>query len=246
LKEASAEGDRFEKKHSLCYITENFQIQGKDTAMIKCAVFDFDGTLADSVEFCLAVFDKVFQKYMGSRAPDHEAVYKNFGMNEPGVIRFFMGETNKEAEEDFYAFHRGLHPQMCPEPFPGVIEMLDFLRSRGIPMVILTGRSETTCNISLDFLDMQKYFCGAKYGSPEKNDKAAQLRELMAERGFKCDELIYVGDAVSDVTACRAAGVPCLTAAWASSARLEELEKVNPGLIFRSVGEMQKYIAEHL
>ena len=214
--------------------------------MIRHVAFDFDGTLADSVEFCLAVFDKVFEKYMGEKAPGREAVYNNFGMNEPGVLRFFMGRANAAAEEDFYTFHRELHSRMCPEPFPGVMGLLEFLKNNNVPMTILTGRSETTCNISLDFLGMQKYFSGAKYGSPEKNDKAGQLRELMAEHGLSAGEVIYVGDAVSDVTACREAGVTCLTAAWASSARLEELEKVNPGLIFRKVEDMQSYIAERL
>ena len=55
--------------------------------MLKCIAFDFDGTLADSVDFCLQVFGRVFQKYMGDKAPDQEAIYQNFGMNEPGVIR---------------------------------------------------------------------------------------------------------------------------------------------------------------
>ena len=214
--------------------------------MIKHVAFDFDGTLADSVEFCLSVFDRVFEKYMGENAPDREAIYNNFGMNEPGVLRFFMGEFNKEAEEDFYAFHRELHGKWCPAPFPGVIGLLEFLRGKGVPMTILTGRSETTCNISLDFLGMQKYFSGAKYGSPEKNDKAGQLCELMKEHDLSADEIIYVGDAVSDVTACRKANVRCLVAGWASTARLEELNKINPGLVFLSVAEMQKYFEKEL
>ena len=214
--------------------------------MIKHVAFDFDGTLADSVEFCLAVFDRVFAKYMGEKAPDREAIYSNFGMNEPGVLRCFMGEMNKEAENDFYAFHRELHSDMCPEPFPGAIELLDFLKSRNVPMTILTGRSETTCNISLDFLKMKEYFQGAKYGSPEKNDKGAQLRELMQQYGLKADEIVYVGDAVSDVTASHEAGVVCLSAGWASSARLEALEQINPGLVFRTVPEMQAYLKERI
>ena len=214
--------------------------------MIRHVAFDFDGTLADSVEFCLSVFDRVFEKYMGKNAPDREAIYNNFGMNEPGVLRFFMGGFNKEAEEDFYAFHRELHSKWCPEPFPGVIGLLEFLRGKGVPMTILTGRSETTCNISLDFLDMQKYFSGAKYGSPEKNDKAGQLCELMKEYGLSADEIVYVGDAVSDVTACRKANVRCLAAGWASTARLEELNKINPGLVFLSVSEMQEYFEKEL
>ena len=210
--------------------------------MIRHIAFDFDGTLADSVEFCLAVFEKVFTKYMGEKAPDREAVYNNFGMNEPGVIRFFMGQENPDAENDFYEFHRALRP----EAFPGVIGLLDFLKSKDIPMTILTGRSETTCNISLDFLGMQKYFVSAKYGSPEKNDKAGQLREVMSAYGLRADEIVYVGDAVSDVTACRKAGVECLTAAWASSARIEELKKVNPGLIFYSVDDMLLWLKERV
>lgn len=213
--------------------------------MIRHIAFDFDGTLADSVEFCLAVFDKVFAKYMGDKAPGREAIYANFGMNEPGVIRFFMG-VNHEAEEDFFSWHRELHGKMCPEPFPHVTEMLDFLLEKNVPMTILTGRSETTCNISLDFLNIRKYFSGAQYGSPEKNDKAGQLLYLMERHGLAPEEIVYVGDAVSDVTACRKAGVECLTAAWASSARLEELHQVNPGLVFLSVDAMQKYLAERL
>ena len=46
----------------------------EEKEMIKHVAFDFDGTLADSVEFCLAVFDKVFAKYMGEKAPDREAI----------------------------------------------------------------------------------------------------------------------------------------------------------------------------
>lgn len=214
--------------------------------MIKHIAFDFDGTLADSVEFCLAVFDRVFEKYMGENAPDREAVYNNFGMNEPGVIRFFLGKPSSEAEETFFTLHRELHGKMCPAPFPKVTELLDFLSARGVPMSILTGRSETTCNISLEFLGLQKYFSGAKYGSIETNDKTGQLRELMAEHALAPDELLYIGDAVSDVTACRRANVPCLSAAWAVSARLEELHKVNPGLVFQSVERMQQYLSEHL
>ena len=214
--------------------------------MIRHIAFDFDGTLADSVDFCLAVFDKVFGKYMGSKAPDREEVYNTFGMNEPGVIRHFMGGWNEKAEEDFYAFHRALHKEYCPEPFPGTLALLEFLRSKSVGMSIITGRSETTCNISLDFLNMKHFFLSAQYGSPEKNDKGAQLAGVMQKYALKPEELVYVGDAVSDVTACRKAGVTCLSAAWAKTARISELEEINPGLVFRSVGEMQESIVKNI
>ncbi len=214
--------------------------------MLKVIAFDFDGTLADSVDFCLAVFNKVFAEFMGDKAPEQEEIYQNFGMNEPGVIRFFMGEENREAEEYFYKLHREMHPEICPAPYPGIISMLNFLKSKNIRLGILTGRSETTCHISLDCLKMNEYFDFFYYGSPDKNDKAAQLLDIIEKNNLRHDEIAYVGDAVSDVLACQKADVKCFVAAWAKSARIAELEKLNPDLVFRSVPDMQKAIEQHL
>lgn len=214
--------------------------------MLKVIAFDFDGTLADSVDFCLQVFQKVFTKYMGENAPDEEAVYQNFGMNEPGVLRFFMGEENRDAENDFYELHRKLHPEFCPVPYTGIIELLNFLKSKNIKLGILTGRSKTTCHISLDYLKLNEYFDFFYYGSPEKNDKAAQLSDIIEQNNLQNDELAYVGDAVSDVLACQKANVKCYVAAWAKTARISELEKLNPNLVFKTVAAMQTAIDNDL
>ena len=210
--------------------------------MIKHIAFDFDGTLADSVDFCLYVFETVFACYLGEKAPAREEVYQSFGMNEPGVLRFFIGKTLPEAELYFYDIHRKMHKEMCPAPFPGCREMLEYLREKNMEISILTGRSETTCQISMEELDMGKYFSAFQYGSPEKNDKAAQLIKIMQEKNLSLDELIYIGDAVSDVEASIRANVKCLCAAWAKTARIAELEKINPGLVFTTVPAMLEHI----
>ena len=98
----------------------------------------------------------------------------------------------------------------------------------------------------MECLNMGHYFSAFQYGSPEKNDKCGHLLKLLADTGLKSDEILYIGDAVSDVTACKAANVKCLAAAWASSARVEELEKINPGLVFRSVDDLKTYLSGEL
>ena len=214
--------------------------------MLKLIAFDFDGTLADSVEFCISSFEYVFEKYLGEKAPDRETIYQHFGMNEIGIIRTFLGEINPAAEEDFFRFHRELHPVKCPEPYPGILPLLAFLKEKGVELTVLTGRAETSCKISMEFLNMGHYFSRFQYGSPDKNDKCGHILKLLKDTGLQKDEIFYVGDALSDVAACKAAGVTCLAAAWASSARVEELEKNNPGLVFRSVAAMKEYIASEL
>ena len=214
--------------------------------MIRLVAFDFDGTLADSVDFCLNCFERVFERFMGNSAPTREEIYQTFGMNEPGVIRHFMNGFVPEAEEYFYRLHRELHKEWCPDVYPNCRELLDFLQAEAVQTTILTGRSETTCNISLEVLGLEKYFVDMQYGSPEKNDKAAQMLNLLEKFDLQRDEIVYVGDAVSDAEAAHRAGVKCLSAAWAKTARIAELEKVNPGLVFTEVGAMQKYLAERI
>ena len=214
--------------------------------MYKMIAFDFDGTLADSVDFCLEVFEKVFDKYMGDKAPTRESIYQNFGMNEPGVIKFYMGKMVPEAEEYFYKLHKEMHAERCPETYPGTRELLEFLKKNNVKLAIITGRSDTTCKISMDFLKLGHFFESFQTGSPERNDKTAQLLALVEKHGLKKEELAYVGDAVSDAEACIRAGVDCLSAAWAKSARVAELEKLNPGKVFCTVEAMQKYIAERI
>ena len=214
--------------------------------MIKLVAFDFDGTLADSVDFCLTCFDKVFEKFMQENAPSREEIYQTFGMNEPGVIRHFMGGFVPDAEEYFYTLHRNLHKEWCPDVYPGCRDLLDFLQAHAVPMTILTGRSDTTCRISLEILGLEKYFCNIQTGSPEKNDKASQMSFLLEKYALQPEELVYVGDAVSDAESAHRAGVKCLSAAWAKSARVAELEKINPGLVFTYVKDMQRYLTERI
>ena len=153
--------------------------------MYKVIAFDFDGTLADSVDFCLNVFEKVFEKYLKDKAPTRESIYQNFGMNEPGVIKFYMGKMVPEADEYFYQLHKEMHAASCPETFPGTRELLEFLQKNNIKLALLTGRSETTCKISMDFLRLGHFFESFQTGSPERNDKTAQLLALVEKYGLQ-------------------------------------------------------------
>ena len=202
--------------------------------MLKLIAFDYDGTLADSVTLCLENFDRVFAKYLGEKAPPHEEILQYFGRNEPGVLGIYLGDRTPEAMADFCRINRELHRKYCPDPIPGCRELLTELKKRGLILCIITGRSEETCRIALDELGLNGFFDHYQYGAPEKNDKAAQLRHLLDVYSLKPEEIAYVGDAVSDAQASREAGVQCFSAAWASTAQIEALERINPGMLFFS------------
>ena len=68
----------------------------------------------------------------------------------------------------------------------------------------------------------------------------------MEKYSLTAEEVLYIGDGVSDVLSSRKANIVCLSATWAKSARMEALKKVNDSLLFTSVKDMQKFLEEKL
>ena len=68
----------------------------------------------------------------------------------------------------------------------------------------------------------------------------------MEKYSLTAEEVLYIGDGVSDVTSSRKASIKCLSAAWAKSARMEVLKEVNGSLLFTSVKDMQNFLEEKL
>lgn len=103
-----------------------------------------------------------------------------------------------------------------------------------------------TANISLEYLKIKDYFSFVQTGRAESTDKSFQLKLLMEKYSLTAEEVLYIGDGVSDVLSSRKANIVCLSATWAKSARMEALKKVNDSLLFTSVKDMQKFLEEKL
>lgn len=89
---------------------------------------------------------------------------------------------------------------------------------------------------------MQDLFCSVKTGAEDRPNKAEAIGELLHDCHLAKDEFYYVGDAVSDVTACRKAGVTCLSAAWGTTADIRGLEEANPSKVFFSIRDLSHFL----
>jgi len=212
--------------------------------MYKVIAFDFDGTLFESLTQCLAAFRKTVSPYAGHLLTDEE-IEETFGLNEDGMIQAIVGEGWEDAAKAFYAEYARMHESIT-EPFDGVRELMAELKGSGAVLAMVTGKGETACSISLQKLRMENVFETVLCGEADAPNKHKRLGELMTRYGVSQEEIVYVGDSVKDVEACRKAGVRCLSAAWQSNARREMLEAVNPGLVFGSIGEIHSHLLENM
>lgn len=76
-------------------------------------------------------------------------------------------------------------------------------------------------------------------GDEIRLNKSESILKLLKKYSINSDEFYYVGDAPSDVIACREAGVTSLSAAWSDSADLEEMKKINPTYIFNNIYDLK-------
>lgn len=208
--------------------------------MIKLIAFDLDGTIGETVLMCIRAFEQAVSPYAGRTLSERE-ITQTFGLNEVGMIKVVAGEKWREALHDFYPVYEQMHDE-CPEPYEGIRELIHTLKDAGILVALITGKGEKSCRITLEKFGMQDLFCCVKTGAEDRPNKAEAIEELLDAYHVEKDEFYYIGDAVSDVTACKKAGVPCLSAAWGTTADISRLEEANPSRIFFSVEDLAHFL----
>ena len=211
--------------------------------MIKLVAFDLDGTIGNTLPMCIQAFKKATQPYIGYELSDEEVVH-TFGLNEKGMIGCVVDEPyRQQALNDFYVIYKELHQEMCPIPFEGIRELIALLKQKGIIVALITGKGINSCDITLKQFNMKDSFAKVITGNAERNIKSEALKELLHDYHLAANEIVYVGDALSDITKCRKANVMCLSAAWSiPQNEVTALENSNPKNVFYSIPSLFKYL----
>lgn len=90
---------------------------------------------------------------------------------------------------------------------------------------------------------MKTSFAKVITGNAERNIKAEALKGLLCDYHLAANEVVYVGDALSDITECRKANVMCLSAAWnIPQSENRALESYNPKNVFYSIFSLSEYL----
>src|SRR5581483_5195890 len=121
------------------------------------AIFDLDGTLADTFDLVISSFSTACRSHLGRDLSPQEVISR-FGPTEVQMLRRELPPAlHDEAIDLFRRCYRENHARMV-RVFAGIPEMLQTLRARGIPMAIMTGKGRDTADISLAELGWTSLF----------------------------------------------------------------------------------------
>ncbi|WP_315899191.1 NUDIX hydrolase N-terminal domain-containing protein [Paenibacillus cremeus] len=183
---------------------------------IKAVLFDFDGTLADTLPLSFLAFQSVFRQY-DRRELSTEELVARFGPTEDGIIRGHLNnqEQVEEAIRMYYRLYGEGHSQHV-HAVPAIHEMLDELRAANLKLGIITGKSREAFQISAEALQLSPYFdvvvTGDDVVSPKPHPEG--LLRALAKLGVRPEEAVFIGDSSADIAAGQAAEVRTFGAHW--------------------------------
>lgn len=211
---------------------------------LKGVLFDFDGTLADTLPLCIEAFRRAIEPYAG-RALSEAEIVATFGPSEEGTIQALAPASYEVCLTNYLHYYERLHDQY-PEAFEGIHQLLHELKQRGIRIGLVTGKGSKSATISLKKLGLESYFEFIQTGSPQGPRKAEGIRHILDEWKIMPQEAVYIGDAPSDVIASREVGIRIVSVAWSSIVELEALQALKPDALVHSVPELKALLRQWL
>jgi len=201
---------------------------------IKLAIFDFDGTLADSYAVFADAVNVLAERHGFRQVQLHEQQALR-GMSARDLLRELhlppwkvpavMADFRNILQQRIHDVH----------PFPGVVEALHALLDKRMQLALAT--SNTLQNVTTVLGDtLLSRFATIECGT-SLFGKSHRLRRILKHTRMASSEAIYVGDEIRDAEAANDAGMMFGAVAWGYTT-LEALVRTKPERLFRMPADM--------
>jgi HAD superfamily hydrolase (TIGR01549 family) len=175
--------------------------------MYKHIIWDFDGTLFDTYEVMGKALQLSFHKI--GVVESLEDIIRLMKISISETLQYYIGKHR--IDEDFIKDYQNTRREMeldeC-KPYPGVIEILKYIKDNGGDNYLFTHRGVS----SITFLQKHQiydYFtdCITSKHSFERKPSPAAILYLVEKYQMKPEEAIMIGDRDLDILSAKNAGI---------------------------------------
>ncbi|MBQ2666783.1 HAD family hydrolase [Methanobrevibacter sp.] len=213
--------------------------------MKKFAIFDFDGTLFDSIHDVMICLNEALSRH-GFPTLTHDEYVKRLGGNIDEIVSLVLKDNNTaeniERVKRTYGEIYDASPKDRTLPFEGMRDVLVELQNKGTLLAIHSNRGTDSIKYFTE-----KYFQGIDFVAIEGHDpdypsKPNPYAVKMMEKKFKVaqEEQIYIGDSSTDIKTAQNAEIDCLIVRWGYGFK-EDYENGYPLEIIENPSQILKY-----
>jgi phosphoglycolate phosphatase len=206
--------------------------------MTQVLLFDFDGTIADTLEPAMAIGKKIAAEFGLRQLTNDEIVH---------FRNSTLRQTVRELRIPLYKIpsmvlriRQEIHENLAAmRPVSGIEAVLKNCRSQCEGLGIVTANSEENVRwflrkYDLDFFDFGA-FSSAIFG------KVSKLRGLIHKHHLDRERILYFGDTIGDIEASRKAGIMVAAVTWGYNTKVA-LMAANPDYLVTTPEEILEII----
>lgn len=202
-------------------------------------IFDFDGTIADSFDVIVDIFEhitrrpeKLTEKQLAElRGYPLEVVAERLKIRW-WRIPFLLSKGR-----------RMMSRRMAQIPvFEGMGRVIDELHAEGHELFVVSSNSKRNVRKFLKQHHLYKYFVDIR-GNAGLLGKSHILKRLARANSFTIKDCIYIGDETRDVVAAKAVGMRVIAVSW-GFANTEFLESLHPTAMAHSPQDVIRILEE--
>ena len=213
--------------------------------MTNTIIFDFDGTLVDTVDGIVASQVRMLE-VLGLPVTERQMMVQAIGLPLKECLRRGCNLPEDILDEAAATYRTVFDEVATPliKDFPGVRPALEEFQRRGLRMCIATSRGSRSLGMILDNLDMNCFFdviITANDGLAPKPNPDMVL-EILRRTGAKAEETIVVGDTTFDLDMGAAAGCRTVGVSYGNHT-VEQLLQARPAMI---VDDMRRMLTDLL
>lgn len=208
---------------------------------IKFVIFDFDGTIADTLPYSFGKSLELLRKEKID-APEKQIIKKIRSNNYIELMKEFklswlkipfILRIIKQTQKDLYFYIDKIRI------FPGVKSLFKKIKNKGYQIGILSSNMQKNVE---KFLRVKKLnFFDIVYCESNILGKDKTIKKMMRKYHLKPEEIIYVGDEIRDVEACHKVGIKMIGVSWGLHT-MEALKKNGADYLAKKPGEIFKII----
>ena len=202
------------------------------------AVFDLDGTLADTIDLIVESYQHAFRSILG-REEDPAVIRSWIGRPLLSAFRDHSPEHADELYETYLAWNAD-NTERLIRGYDGVREVLRDLAGSGVHVGVATSKRRESAQQAMDLLGLSEFVevLVAMEDTERHKPDPTPLLLALERMGRSSNDSVYVGDAVVDVLAGKAAGMDTVAVTWGAGLP-EALQGVRPTLVAGSADELR-------